>query len=162
MQPPPTPPTPLPSPAPLRLHRSLARGTGVGSEVQTQSVISKVLEMLGRVCVHLKLSGLLGNIPSAYFGEGRGQVPSRGRSKLKGQGVSGGYHQKPRPDTQSWPSGSVFPRVTGQGRGPQADRPLWDLRTVLWATLCPPGLLSPPFSFTGPGQNELWNLLELG
>ena len=59
----PTPPTPL-------LHCSLARGTGIGSEVQTQSVISKVLEMLRRVCVRLKLLGLLGNIPSAYLGEG--------------------------------------------------------------------------------------------
>ena len=58
----------------------------------------------------------------------------------------------------SWPSGSVFPGVTGQGRGPQAG---WPLRMALWATLCPPGLLSPPLSFTGTGHNELWNVLEL-
>ena len=50
--------------------------------MQAQSVISKVLGTLGSVSVGLQLSGLLGNIPSAYLGEGRGQEQSRGGNEL--------------------------------------------------------------------------------
>lgn len=50
--------------------------------MQAHSVISKVLGTLGSVSVGLKLSGLLGNIPSAYLGEGRGREPSRGGNEL--------------------------------------------------------------------------------